>query len=136
MKARIIREDMEISPSADLSDSELAQTVERIVWRNNDNQPARFWRLGAIVERDDSHLLVELGVAEPADEECERAAGMTPDERRAAQHAARRLSAGIHPEDFALYDAGVIVGYNGDGTYKPGPNFDQLPQDTDDEEDE
>ena len=136
MQARIIRDDIEVSPSADLSEAEQSQTVERIVWRNGADTPATFFKLGAILERSDSFMLVRLGIAEPADEECRLAASMTTAQRQQAQHASRRLAAGIHPEDFPLYDAGIIVGYNPDGTYKPGPNFDQLPQDTDDEEDE
>jgi hypothetical protein len=136
MKARIIRDDLEVSPSAVLTEEEQSQTVERLVWRNGANRPATFWQQGAILERPDSFMLVRLGVAEAADEECEMAASMTSAQLAQAQHAARRLAAGIHPEDFALYDAGIILGYNGDGTYKPGPNFDQMPQDEDDEDDE
>lgn len=33
-------------------------------------QPLRGRTVGEIVEHDDAHLLVELGIAEPADEEC------------------------------------------------------------------
>ena len=55
---------------------------------------------------------------------------------REAQHASIRLAAGIHPDDFPLYDAGVIVGYNPDGTYMPGPNWHLMPDDTEDDEDE
>ena len=136
MKARIIRDDLEVSPSAELSEDEQLQTVERTVWRNGANQTATFWERGAILQRPDCYMLVRMGVAEPADEECEQWAGMTGQQRQQAQHAARRLSAGIHPEDFGLFDAGIILGYNPDGTYKPGPNFDQLPTDDEDEEDE
>lgn len=136
MQARIIRDDIEVSPSADLSEAEKSQTVERIVWRNGADTPVTFFKLGAILDRPDSFMLVRLGIAEPADEECRLAASMTTAQRQQAQHASKRLAAGIHPEDFGLYDAGVIVGYNPDGSYKPGPNFAQLPQDTDDEEDE
>jgi hypothetical protein len=136
MQARIIRDDIEVSPSAVLSEDEQIQTVERTVWRNGANQTATFWELGAILERPDSYMLVRMGVAEPADEECRIAASMNAAQRAEAQHAARRLSAGIHPDDFRLFDAGIITGYNPDGTYKPGPNYGQLPQDTDDEDDE
>lgn len=136
MQTRIIRDDIEVSPSADLSEAEKSQTVERIVWRNGADTPVTFFKLGAILDRPDSYMLVRLGIAEPADEECRLAASMTTAQRQQAQHASKRLAAGIHPEDFGLFDAGIILGYNSDGTYKPGPNFDQLPQNTDDEEDE
>jgi hypothetical protein len=136
MKAKIIVDDLEISPSAVLTEAEEAQTVERLVWRNGADTLAKFWRRGAILERSDSFLLVQMGKAEAVDEECRMAVAMTSAQLAEAQHAARRLAAGIHPEDFGLYDAGIILGYNGDGTYKPGPNFDQMPQDEDDEDDE
>ena len=136
MKAMIIRDDIEVSPSAVLSDEEKAQTVERVVMRNGSKQPVTFWRQGATLTREDSYKLVRMGIAEAVDEECRLAASMTGEQLRQAQHAARRLSAGIHPDDFALYDAGVIVGYNGDGTYKPGPNWDQRPKELNEDDDE
>lgn len=134
MQARIIRDDIEVSPSAVLSEEERTQTVERSVLRNGIKQPVTFWRLGAILGRDDCYKLVKMGVAEAADEECEQAVSMTTQQLRQAQHAARRLSAGIHPEDFGLYDAGIITGYTPDGQYQPGPNWDQMPKDSDEED--
>jgi hypothetical protein len=136
MQARIIREDIEISPSAVLSDDERAQTVTRDTWRNGMMEPVQFWQLGAVVSRPDSYMLVRMGVAESHDEECLQRAAMTPEQARQAQHAARRVTAGISPEDFPLYDAGIITGYNPDGSFVPGPNWDQMPQDQDDEDDE
>jgi hypothetical protein len=44
------------------------------------------------------------------------------------------LNAGIHPDDFPLFDAGIITGYLPDGNYKPGPNWDQMPTSGDDDE--
>lgn len=136
MKARITVDHLEISPSGILTDEEKAQTVVRNVWRNGEMQPATFWKLGAIVTQPDCWQLVLGMLAEPADDECAALSAMTPEQRREAQRARDRLTHGIMPEDFALFDAGIITGYNPDGTYKPGPNYDQLPQDTDDEEDE
>ena len=63
MQARIIRDDIEVSPSADLSEAEQLQTVERIVWRNGADTPATFFKLGAILDRPDSFMLVRLGIA-------------------------------------------------------------------------
>lgn len=136
MRAMIIRDDIEVSPSAVLSEEEKAQTVERSVMRNGSKQPVTFWRQGATLTREDSYKLVRMGIAEAVDEECRLAASMNGEQLRQAQHAAKRLSAGIHPDDFALYDAGVIVGYNGDGTYKPGPNWDQRPKELSEDDDE
>jgi hypothetical protein len=39
-----------------------------------------------------------------------------------AQRAQRRASAGIHPEDFDAFDAGVMSGYYPDGQPIPGPS--------------
>ena len=134
MKAMIIRDDIEVSPSVVLSEEEQAQTVERPVMRNGAKQSVRFFRQGATLDRDDCYKLVRMGIAEPVDEECRQAAAMNGEQLRQAQHAARRLSAGIHPEDFALYDAGIITGYTPDGQYQPGPNWDQMPRDSDEDE--
>jgi hypothetical protein len=136
MKAKIIVDDLEVSPSAVLTEDEQLQTVDRVVWRNGADTAVTFWERGAILDRPDCFMLVQMGKADAADDECKLAVSMTSAQLAQAQHAARRLAAGIHPEDFGLYDAGIIVGYNGDGTYKPGPNFDQMPQIDEDEEDE
>lgn len=137
MKARITVDHLEISPTGILTEDEKAQTVVREVWRNGEMQPARFWHQGAIITQPDCWKLVLGMLAEPADEECAALSVMTAEQRREAQWARDRLTHSIMPEDFALFDAGIITGYNPDGTYKPGPNFDQLPTDTDeDEEDE
>jgi hypothetical protein len=136
MKARVIVEDLEVSPSAVLSEEHKVQTVTRLVWRNSGMNPATFWKVGAILDFPDSYELVQRFLAEPADEECRQRAEMNAQEYAEAQQAARRLKAGISPEDFALYDAGIITGYNPDGSNIPGPNWDQMPQDEDEDDDE
>jgi len=79
-------------------------------------------------------LLVCLGLAVPADEECEKAAGMTAEQMLAAQHSSRRARAGIMPEDWDKYDRGLIAGYNADGSPIPGPNADNDYEIEDDDE--
>ena len=134
MQARLLRDDIEVSPSAVLSEEEKAQTVERVILRNGQNRPVTFWKQGAILDRPDSFMLVRMGIAEAVDDECRQRASMSAAEFAKAQHAYARLNAGIHPDDFPLFDAGIILGYLPDGTYKPGPNWDQMPQDGDDDE--
>jgi hypothetical protein len=73
-------------------------------------------------KRIDIVLLAQMGCAEPADAECERAANMTPERMAAAQYAYDRTNLGIAPEDFEAYDAGLMAGYRPDGTWIPGPN--------------
>jgi hypothetical protein len=76
-----------------------------------------------VIDHADAWKLVQLGCAEPADEECDRKAGMTAEQRTAAQHASLRAERGIIPEDFVAYDSGVMTGYQPDGSWIPGPNF-------------
>jgi hypothetical protein len=97
-------------------------------------RPCHYWDRGAIIDDPDAWKLVRFGVAEPADEECREKAGMTPEQMQVAQHAARRLNAGIHPQDVRKYDNGEILGYRPDGKYIPGPNY--KPGETDNSDDE
>jgi hypothetical protein len=81
---------------------------------------------GTIIEHPQAWELIGHGVAIPADDACRKRAGMTEAQMAAAQYAAVRTLAGIHPDDFAKYDAGEIAGYNPDGSYIPGPNAPDL----------
>ena len=74
------------------------------------------------MDAPDAYLLVRAGAAEPADEECERAANMTPLQFEQAKRAQKRASLGIHPDDFDAFDAGEMEGYYPDGSFRPGPN--------------
>jgi hypothetical protein len=67
-----------------------------------------------------------LGVAVPADEECEQAADMSPERMQAAQYAQLRAQRGIHPDDFKAYDRGEMVGYTPEGEWIPGPNAQEI----------
>lgn len=148
--SKIIRSDLEISPShwPTLEPELRAQSVDREVFRNGRTEVAHFWKLGAIIPDPPSSpnsrgaMLVRMGVAVPANAECQEAAGMTPLQMAAAQKAQDRTRAGIHPEDFDLYDAGMIIGYSPDGSnggYLPGPNWEaylKRQAELEDEEDE
>ena len=78
--------------------------------------------IGTIKTEPDVYKLVQMGVAVASDEECKQAAGMTPHQLKAAQHAQQRATRGIHPDDFAAYDSGEMTGYYPDGSFIPGPN--------------
>lgn len=82
----------------------------------------RIWNVGAVIEHEEAYKLVRLGVAVPADEECAARAKMSQERIEKALHAADRVAAGIHPEDYELFDSGRILGYNPDGSYITGPN--------------
>jgi len=133
MKCRIIREDVEVNVAV-LPEELRDQTVSLEVWRNGEMHPATFWKLGGIIAHPEAYLMVRQGCAEPADDECTKRAARTSEQQRAAQYAYERLSRGIHPEDFEKYDAGYISGYNPDGSYIPGPNWAQMPQETEEDD--
>lgn len=75
---------------------------------------------GDVLEHPQAFWLVRQGVAEPADDECEKAARMTATQKQAAREAYERVSRGIHPEDYEAFELGEIDGYV-DGEPIPGP---------------
>ncbi len=140
MKCEIVRDDLECS-LPHMPPGHEAQWEYRSVMRNRRMQDVPFFKRGAILEEKNCFMLVEMGCAVPADDECAKACGMTPEMIRAAMKAYERLALGIHPDDFEKFDAGEIAGYNSDGSCKPGPNAkpqrSTLPlSDPDDEESE
>lgn len=90
--------------------------------------------IGTIIDDADCWRLVMMGVAVAYDDECRDKTAQTPEQLAATQHAARRLSAGIDPADFARYDSGELAGYDKNGADIPGPNG--VSADADDEEDD
>ena len=97
--------------------------------------PKEWLPVGHVVDHPRAHVLVRMGHAEPADEECQQAHGLTPAQMSAAQRSADRVAKGIHPDDYGAYDAGLISGYNPDGTPIPGPKYvEPEPEDEEDEE--
>ena len=81
--------------------------------------------LGTELELPEAWQLVRRGAAVPADDECARRANMRPGAQLAAQRAQHRALLGIHPDDFAAFDAGVMVGYDEHGQPIPGPNAEE-----------
>ncbi len=110
------------------------KTIRSLSTNRSPKFPDAVMPIGTVIEDPQAFMLVRMGVAEPADEECERAHGMTPEQLAEARRVYPRTEAGIHPEDFELWDAGVIVGYNPDGSYKPGPNWIEPDEEDEDEE--
>ena len=134
MKCRIIREDIEVHEPS-ITEEMRADVVYVPTFRNGAMQPVAFWKLGTILDHPQAYMLVRQGCAEPADDACAQRAARSPEQQRAAQHAYERLTRGIVPEDFSKYDAGIITGYEPDGSYTPGPNWHMMPppEDEDDE---
>lgn len=126
MKAQIIRDDMEISP-AFVNVPELQDRIVRVnMMRDGYMQDVAHWKNGAVIEFPDCWRLVQQGCAIPADEGCALRCRMTTEQMHKAQYAYERLIRRIDPEDFDLYDNGVMTGYDDKGDYVPGPNWADL----------
>lgn len=91
---------------------------------------------GTVIDHKDAHILVQMGHADAADDECARAAKRTPKQLAEAKRTAVKVTKGIHPNDYAAFDAGIIAGYDEEGEYIPGPNWVEPEDDEDDEEEE
>jgi len=76
---------------------------------------------GTVIDLPNAFVLVRQGIADPVDDDCKAMVRRSPEQLRAARHAYIRSTRGIHPEDFDAYDRGLMVGYNADGSHKPGP---------------
>jgi hypothetical protein len=94
--------------------------------------------IGTVFEGPNAAFFVRHGCAEPDDDECRLATKMTEEQLATTRRAYAALHACIAKEDIELFNAGVIAGYNADGSYRPGANFDQLakfqPETTEDED--
>lgn len=125
MKCEIIRDDLEVAPAfIDRVPPEIVETRQE--WRNGQYEMVTFFKKGALLEEKHAFRLVQQGCAVPADDACRQRARRTPQQMKEAQRAYERLHRGIHPDDFDLYDKGYIVGYEPDGSYKPGPKWDEY----------
>ena len=114
MKCKLLRE----------MDRHFENPSEVLDFKQTHKMPTR--PAGTILENPDAYKLVQMGVAEPADDECEQAHGMTPDELR--------TSKGIVPEDYELFEQGVIAGYDANGDYVPGQNWREDAEEEEEEE--
>ena len=104
----------------------LAYTVPRYV-----DKP-----IGTEIRGPESWKLVRMGMAEPADDECRARCNMNQAQIDAAAKAQERGSKGIHPDDYEAFDRGEMVGYKPDGTFIPGPNFEQYQDDEFEDDDD
>lgn len=121
MKAKLIRE------------SKVAHGVidDRVITLDDGR---RVLPAGTIIEDDRAFRLVQMGMAEPADEECTLRASMNTADMKAAQAKQTMLSKGIHPDDYQRFLDGEIQGYDADGGDIPGPNW--IPATDEDNEDD
>ena len=135
MKARYLRDDIEVGGLINVSPGNV-HFVDK--FRNQSIVPVLCFKVGAIMDIPNAFRYVQMGVCEPADEECEKRANMSPERMAAAIYAYERSNKAIHHTDFKRYDRGELVGYNPDGSDIPGPNavtFDDV-DDADDSGDD
>jgi hypothetical protein len=100
-----------------------AKTIRPLNCHRTPQNPEGVLPAGSIDAGPESWKLVVHGVAIPEDEECRLKAGMTPEQMAERQRTYNRLAAGIHPDDWAEFDRGEMVGYDEAGRKIPGPNF-------------
>lgn len=136
MKCRFVV-DVDVNPT----NSPQMQQFVRMRSVNEGRREVPYWPAGTEYEVHNADFFVRQGMAEPADDECSVACGrMSKEQMAALQHAYRRQSQGIIPKDWPLFDAGYISGYERDGSYTPGPKWDeyqqQLASEADEEDDE
>jgi hypothetical protein len=121
MKCRLLR-DMERAPETPKQLAAFRTTGKLIVVPK-----------GTVIDHPDAHMLVSMGVAEPADEECEPYR-LSPQAFAAAEAAYNATAAGIAPEDLQAFHSGQITGYNPDGSVIPGPNYVEPEEETEEDE--
>jgi len=92
------------------------------VQRNGKDEP--YFPKGTVFEGPQALFLVQTGQAKPIDDECKKACGMTEDELAANSVEYEMDAKGIRGvRDRNFYITGVIIGYDGEGKYIPGPNW-------------
>lgn len=90
-------------------------------------RPVAYFPKGTIYTGPEALFRCKTGQAEPADDECAEALGLSPEKQKALQTEYLMDSMGIRDDDRELFRAGVIEGYVKDGDkveYKRGPNWD------------
>lgn len=95
------------------------------VARKGRKDPVAIYPKGTVFEGEHAVLLVQNGQAQPIDDECAKACGMSTGAIAAQQVEYQMASLGINSKkDKDLYRGGVILGYDENLKYIPGPNWD------------
>ncbi len=108
---------------------ELQALVSWIPGRNSAGESVTIpiYKAGTIFEGPICLQLCKTGQAGPADDECAEAIGKTPQEIEVLRIEYQMNALGVNSKgDRDLFRAGVIVGYNDDLSYKPGPKWDEY----------
>lgn len=86
-----------------------------------------FHKIGTTISHPKAFRLVQLGVAVPADKECEDKVRTILPMMDRLIFLGKRSERGIHMDDFKAYEDGLMTGYKPDGTHgdswQHGPNW-------------
>ena len=140
MKYQLTRNDIEPSypgqPFGWVPDDmrELVETRE--VFESGRKQQKTYWRSDVVFDNVWGPTLVRRGMANPMDDECAETAGLTPLQIESARLAYDRTNRGIHPDDFDAFDRGYMTGYQPDGSWIPGPAYQEWESQQVEEEDD
>lgn len=123
MKAKLV-----ITHEADMSTmSEEMKAKVRFAKNGESGKPIAIFPAGTEFEGDHAITLCKNGQAAPSDQECADALGMSSEKLLSLQVGYKMDTLGIHKtEDRELYRAGVISGFDANGNYKPGVNWDEY----------
>ena len=108
---------------------ELQPLVEWVPGKNSSGQSVSVpvYPAGTVFDGPIALQLCRTGQAGPADEECAAALNLTQQEIDVLRVEYEMNALGINSKgDRDLYRAGVILGYNADLSYKPGPKWDEY----------
>ena len=108
-----------------------AQLIRDMEAANRQEYPDGIIPNGTVIDHPDCFKLVQFGVAIPADDECRAKANCTEGQMQAAQAAYEKVERGIHPEDYEAFDQGLMIGYDENGRWLPGPNAEQEDEERD-----
>lgn len=87
------------------------------------NKDVAVFAVGAVIDGPLAVQMVRHGQASPLDDECRNAVNLTHEQLAELQLENEMAEKGIRQEDRELYIKGVIDGYDAEGRYKPGKNW-------------
>lgn len=116
--------------NVDVNPATMTAAHKRLVkWRINLVKGKRtsipYFPAGTEYEHPNAAFFCQAGSAAPLDDECREATGLTEEQLEALQRQYKLTAAGILEADVELWDAGVITGYEENGDYIHGPNWDE-----------
>lgn len=107
-------------------ESQLALLTSRMEkMKDGQERPVFFWPKGCVVEGPVAEHILACGIGLPVDDDSAKEVGMTPDDFARVQVEYDATLAQITPADLNLFRAGAITGYDDNGNYVLGPNWEK-----------